>query len=74
MKGSKFVLGYVQMFKTNTNRGGSYIDSPDWKKKATTSLLNIKDNRCFQYAVTVVLNHEEIKSDPQRITKIKPFY
>ena len=24
-------------------------------------------------AVTVTLNHEEIKTDPQRITKIKPF-
>ena len=26
-----------------------------------------------QYAVTVALNHEEIKEDPQGITKIKPF-
>ena len=35
--------------------------------------INKKDNKCFQYAVTVVLNHEEIKKDWQRITKIKPF-
>ena len=27
----------------------------------------------FQYAITVALNHEEIKKDSQRITKIKPF-
>ena len=27
----------------------------------------------FSIAVTVALNHEEIKKDPQRITKIKPF-
>ena len=34
---------------------------------------NKNDNKCFQYAVTVALNHEEIKKDPRRITKIKPF-
>ena len=27
----------------------------------------------FQYAETVTLNHEEIKKDPPRVTKIKPF-
>ena len=31
------------------------------------------DDKCFQYAITVVLNQEQIKKDPQRITKIKPF-
>ena len=30
-------------------------------------------DKCFQYAVTVALNHEEIKRDPRRISKIKPF-
>ena len=40
-------------------------------KKAT---INSKDNdeKCFQYAVTAVLNHEQIKKDPQRISKTKP--
>ena len=56
------------------NRGGSYIDSPKWlkNKKAST---NPKNNykKYFQYAITVALNHEQIKKDPQRITKIKPF-
>ena len=33
----------------------------------------LNDNKCFQYAVTVALNHIEIKRDPQRKTKIKPF-
>ena len=32
-----------------------------------------KDNKCFQYATTVALNHEEIRKHPERITKIKPF-
>ena len=79
MRGSDFVFGYVQLLfykchKINPNLGGSYIDSPDWikNKKATTKPINKKDNKCFQCAVTVALNHEEIKKDPQGITKIKP--
>ena len=41
-------------------------------KKVTINPINKNDNKSFQYAVTVALNHEEIKKDPQRITKIKP--
>ena len=81
MKGSAFVFDYVYLLyytchKTNRNRGGSYKDSPVWikSKKATTNLINEKDNKCFQYAVTVTLNYEKIKKDPQTITKIKPFF
>ena len=32
-----------------------------------------KDNKCFQYTVTFVLNHAEIKKDQQKITKIQSF-
>ena len=35
--------------------------------------MNKKDNKCFQCAVTVALNHEEITKDAQIITKIKTF-
>ena len=80
MKGGDFVLNYVHLLyykchKINLNHFGSYIDSPDWvkSKKATRNLINEKDNNCFQYVVTVALNHEEIKNDVQRITKVKPF-
>ena len=41
-------------------------------KKATINIKN-NDDKYFQYAITVVLNHEQTKKDPQRITKIKPF-
>ena len=41
-------------------------------KKATINSTN-NDGKCFQYAVTVALNYEQIKKDPQRISKIKPF-
>ena len=62
---------YYKWHQRNPNHGGSYIDSPQWIK-ATINLVNRKDNKCFQYAVTVTLNHEEIRQDPQRI-KIKRF-
>ena len=67
MKGSKFVFDYVKLLyykchKVNPNRSGSYIDSPDWiKKKATINPINKKENKCFQCAVAVTLNYEEIK-------------
>ena len=79
MKGSDFVfenvdLLYYSRHKISLNRGGSYIDSPTWikHKKATLNPQN-KDNECFKYSATVALNYEEIKNDPQRISKIKPF-
>ena len=51
----------------NWNRGGSYIDFPDWinSKKATINL--------FQYAVTVALNHEKNGKNSKIISRIKPF-
>ena len=80
MKGSEFVFDYVQLLyykchKINPNRGGSYINSPDWikNKKATINPINKKDNKYFQYTVTVALNHEEIGKTPKKITKIKAF-
>ena len=73
MNCSEFVFDYVHLIyykchKINLNCGGSNIDSSDW-----INPINKKDNKCFQYTVTVALNHEEIKKDPERITKIKPF-
>ena len=80
MKGSEFVFNYVYLLyykchKINPNRGGSYIDSPDWikNKKATINPTNKKDNKCFQYNVTVTLNHGKTGKNPERITKLKTF-
>ena len=68
MKGSEFLFDYVhsmhyKCLKINLNRGVSYIASPDWikNKKATINPINKKDNKSFQYAVTVALNYEKIK-------------
>ena len=77
MRGRKFVfdsvdLLYYELHKINLNRGGSYIDSPKWLKKTT---INPKNNlgKCLQYALTVALNYQNIKNNPERITKINPF-
>ena len=66
---------YHKYHKINPNGGGSYIYFPDWikNKKGTIYPINRKDTKCFQDAVTVALNHGEIKKDTQRITQIKPF-
>ena len=64
---------YYKCDKVTFGRGGSYIDSPDWrkKKKETINPKN-KDDKCFQYAATVALNYEEIKWNPERVSNIKP--
>ena len=33
----------------------------DKSKQTAINPINKKDNKCFQYTVTVALNHEEIK-------------
>ena len=80
MKGSEFVFNYAQLLyykchKINPSHGGSYIDSPDWikNKKATVNPINEKDNKCFEYCVTVVLNNKEIGKYFEKMNKIKPF-
>ena len=79
MRGSEFEFDgvnflYYNFNKTSINRGGSYIDSPKWlkDKKSTINPKN-NDDKCFQYVVTLALNLDKIKKDPQRVSKIKPF-
>ena len=79
MKGSEFEfdgvnLLYYDFNKIGLNRGGSYIDSPEWiKNKRSTINPKNNDYKCFQYAVTVALSHDKIKKHLQRVSKIKPF-
>ena len=68
MRRNKFVpnsidLLYYHLQKIGLKRGGSYIDSPEWlkNKKATINPKNNDDN-CFQYALTVALNHQNIEN------------
>ena len=67
MKGSEFIFDsvdalYYDFNKVSLSRDGSYIDSPEWLKNKKVT-INPKSNydRCFQYALTVALNYEQIK-------------
>ena len=79
MRGSSFtferadLLNY-HLHEISLNRGGSYINSPEWlkSKRATINPKN-DDGECFKYALTAALHYEEIRRNPQRITKIMPF-
>ena len=79
MRGSEFIFDgadalYYDLNKISLSRGKSYIDSPKWlkNKKAT---INPKNNngKCFRYALAVALNYQNIKNNPERISKIKLF-
>ena len=79
MRGSEFKfdgihLLYYDFNKISLNRGGSYIESAKWikDKKSTINPKN-NDYKCFQYAVTVALNHYKINKNPRRVSKIKAF-
>ena len=76
--GNNFVFDSVDLLavhihKINLKRGKSYTKSPDWifTKRATINPKN-KD-KCFQYAITVALNHQNIENHPEIISNIKPF-
>ena len=76
LSGSEFVhnsvdLLYYHLQKRSLKKGGSYIDSPKWlkNKKATINPKNNDDN-CFQYALTVALNHKQIKNHSEGISNL----
>ena len=63
----------VRIHKTNLKTRKWYIKSPDWifNKRATINPKN-KDNKYFQYAIAVALNHQNIENHPE-ISNIKLF-
>ena len=80
MEGVEFVFHYAHLLhykrhKINPICSGSYMYSPDWIKNKNTRIspINKRNNECFQYAVKVALNEEEIRKNSERITKSKPF-
>ena len=70
MEGRNFVfesvnLLYYSLHKISLNRGGSYIDSPNWiKNKKATVNPKSKDNNCFRDARTAALSHKNINNHP----------
>ena len=53
---------YYDRNRMSLSRGRSYIDSPKWlKDKKATIIPKNNDDKCFQYALAVALNYEQIK-------------
>ena len=74
-KWSKCILNVFchKCHKVSFWRCGSYNGSPEWIKKKKTTTINQenKDNKWFQFALTVALNYEELKCNPGRVSKSK---
>ena len=66
--GSNFVFESVNILYYNIHniklkRGKSYIKSPEWiLYKIGTKNPKNKGNKCFQYSITVALNHQKMKT------------
>ena len=76
---SKFIFDSVNLLHYHLQKtslkgtGSSYNDSAEWLKNKKTTINPKNNDNCFQYALTVALNYQNINKDPQRISKIKPF-
>ena len=80
MRGSSYVFNHIKLLKyhfhkISLSRGSSYIPTLDWiaNKKCTINPKNTKDNRCYLYAIVIVLNYHEIPNHPERIYNLVPF-
>ena len=62
----------VNFHQLNLTRGSSYIPLPSWiaSNKAVINPKNENDEKCFEWAVTAALHHEEIGKNPQRRSNI----
>ena len=79
MRESEFIFDgvdalYYDLSKVSLSRGESYKDFPEWlkNKKATINSKN-NDDKCFQYALTLSLNHKQIKKDLKEYQKLNLF-
>ena len=69
LRGNEFVFDNIDLLcyklhKLCLNRGGSYINFPEWLKNKKDDNSKNNDNNCFQYALSVALNYQSIKKDP----------
>ena len=66
--GSDFIFESVELIdyklhKISLKREKSYIEYREWLKNkgATINTKNKKDDKCFQHALTLALNYNEVK-------------
>ena len=79
LNGSNFIFEIVDSLsytfhKISLKRWKPYINSPEWviNKRAIINPKN-KDNKFFQYSVTVALNHQNMENHPEIILNTEPF-
>ena len=80
MRRNEFIFDYVESMnyifnKIDLKRSGSYIKDSKWikNKKALISPKNKKNDKCFQYAVTIALNCDKIEDNAERVSEVNPF-
>ena len=68
-------ISYLHIANANLVAGSSFIDLPKDLKGPNRKLINPKneDNLCFLYAVSALLNYEEIGRDHQRVSKLRKY-
>ena len=76
-EGSFFKLESVdrldyKLHKIKSWREGSYIKSPEWIRNKTKAInpKNEDDDNCFQYALTVALNYQNIEKALKECRKL----
>ena len=74
MRGSEFVFDSVDLLHYKFHKAslnGSCINPSDWliNKKVTINPNN-NDDKYLLYVLTVALNYQDIKNNPERITKV----
>ena len=50
------------------------MESPGWMKKKKSKnepQICLNDNKCFQYASKILLNFDEIKKHPQKVSNVQ---
>ena len=67
-RGSEFIHKYVDLLyynlhKISLRKDKSYIKSPEWleNERAAINPKDKKDDKCFHYALSLALNHQNIK-------------
>ena len=60
----------IHFNKIDLRRGASYIETTKWlkSKKATINPKNTHDVYCFMHAITIALYHNELGTNPERIS------
>ncbi|XP_057305351.1 uncharacterized protein LOC130642280 [Hydractinia symbiolongicarpus] len=64
----------IDFLKLKLTRGSSYIETPGWMSMKKTIINPINnDEEFFKYAIIAAIHQEEIGTNHQRISKLRPY-